>query len=179
MSCPVAAPRVQTSQICSTGFLIEIWSADISALSLVRLTYRAEGRFIIRAEAGVWYKADLTGKWPDALQRKMHPAGIGCPVDSPHMSSGKLNEDIQYLRHRAACPESSPFSCLPVCCLHRHSSGMAPPEIHGYVTPAANVPYEFWIFNGIREMHSMSIFLSGPGAGGPHIWLGEKERERT
>ncbi len=53
------------------------------------------------------------------------------------------------------------------------------PEIPGYVTPEANALYEFRIFNGIREMHSMSIFLSGPGAGDPHIWLGEKERERT
>ncbi len=53
------------------------------------------------------------------------------------------------------------------------------PEIPGYVTPEANALYEFWIFNGIREMHSMSIFLSGPGAGNPHIRLGEKERERT
>ncbi len=75
-------------------------------------------------------------------------------------------------------PNDLPFPVyrLAVC------SNVAPawhPEILGYVTPEANVLYEFWSFNGIREMHSMPIFLSKPGAGDPHIWLGEKERERT
>lgn len=42
----------------------------VSVFPLVRLTYWAEGRFIIRAEESVEWKASLTGKWPCALQRK-------------------------------------------------------------------------------------------------------------
>ncbi len=71
---------------------------------------------------------------------------------------------------------SFPVYRLAVC------SNVAPAwhtETLGYVTPAANALYEFWIFNGIREMHSMPIFLSEPGAGYPHIWLGGPERETT
>ncbi len=77
----------------------------LSVFPLVRLTYWAEGRFVIRAEESVEWKASLTGKWPYAFQRKMYTAGIGCPVDSPDLSLGKLNEDVQYLQCRVPCPE--------------------------------------------------------------------------